>query len=453
MRLTDAGIRALKPRARTYAVYDRELRGFGVRVSARGTKSFTFVYRLNGQKTRLNLGKFPFVPLAKAREEAHNALGAVKGQRKDPRLAKAETELRKTGGLTVTAMADLYLASDKFKSGREPTRYQFRNIIEGQIKPALGPRPLLTIEPADLIDWTQGIIDRGAPTTANQSFKILRLVWNWARRRLVRHGIPVFPLVGYGKPWEGERPRKRHLSPDLIRRLVAAIDEEPRSTAVWWWLMLLNLTRKTETCLLEKDEIVWESERGPYLIIPAEKSKNHQPLFQPLTDRSELLLRLAQKRTGDSRWVMPGKKGGARFQRTGVPASRVSRRIGAKVSPHDLRHTIATILGELDVEPHVIDALQNHKLPQSTQVTGTYNDALVWAYFKQKKEALELWHEHLDKKILKGRLVDHLRQAVEGKKLFEEAMKLNMKLGPHSEAHKIAVRRRAAALARQRRSA
>jgi hypothetical protein len=239
----------------------------------------------------------------------------------------------------------------------------------------------------------------------------------------------------------------------LVKKFIEAVEEEPRLTAVWWLLMLLNLSRKTETCLLEKGEIVWKSERGAYLIIPAEKAKNHQPLFQPLTRYSELLLRLALKHSGDSQWVMPGRAKRARFQRTGVPASRVSRRIGTKVSPHDLRHTVATMMGELGVEPHIIDALQNHKLPRSTDVTGTYNDALVWAYFKQKREALQRWHEHLDKKILKGRLVDHIRQAVDGKKQFEEAMKLNMKLGPHSAAHKVAVRRRAAALARQRHSA
>jgi integrase len=108
-----------------------------------------------------------------------------------------------------------------------------------------------------------------------------------------------------------------------------------------------------------------------------------------------LLLRLALKDGGGTNWVMPGKKGGLRFQRTGVPASRVSRRIGATISPHDLRHTVATVMGELGIEPHIIDALQNHKLPQSTSVTGTYNDALVWAYFNQKRDALTLWHEHL----------------------------------------------------------
>ncbi len=58
-----------------------------------------------------------------------------------------------------------------------------------------------------------------------------------------------------------------------MKKFVEAVDQEPRMPAVWWLLMLLNLTRKTETCLLEKDEIVWKSQRGAYLVIPGHKSK------------------------------------------------------------------------------------------------------------------------------------------------------------------------------------
>jgi integrase len=441
VKLTDAVIRALKPRERLYEVYDDDVKCFGVRVSPGGTKSFTFFYRLGGRKKkRLNLGEYPSVGLAEARAKAHHARAAVKGDRRHPQLP-APIHVDTPDRLTVGGLCELYLASDKFRCGRHATRDWLSRIIRQEIMPALGERFVSVVPAADLADWTQGIIDRGAPATSNQSFKVLRLIWNWGRKRLVRHGIPLFPLTGFGKPWDGERPRKRHLSPALIQKFVEAVDEEPRLTAVWWLLMLFNLTRKTETCLLEKDEIVWESERGPYLVIPAWKAKNHQPLYQPLTPYTELLLHLALAHSSGSRWVMPGKKGGMRFQRTGVPASRVSRRIGTTVSPHDLRHTVATIMGELGIEPHIIDSLQNHKLPQTTSVTGTYNDALVWAYFRQKREALTLWHEHLDKKILEGTLIEHIHQAVDGKKQFEEAMRLNMKLGPRGEAHRLSVRR------------
>jgi hypothetical protein len=63
--------------------------------------------------------------------------------------------------------------------------------------------------------------------------------------------VPLFPLAGFGRPWDGERPRKRHLPTELMKKFVAAVDEEPRMTAVWWLLMLLSPTRKTETCLLD----------------------------------------------------------------------------------------------------------------------------------------------------------------------------------------------------------
>jgi hypothetical protein len=58
-------------------------------------------------------------------------------------------------------LTDSYLASDKFKSGRQATRDPFGRIIAGEIKTALGPRPFVSIAPADLVDCAQRIIDRG----------------------------------------------------------------------------------------------------------------------------------------------------------------------------------------------------------------------------------------------------------------------------------------------------
>jgi hypothetical protein len=55
---TDAFIKSLKPAAMRYDVYDKNLAGFGVRVS----------------KTRVTLGRYPQMPLAAARQRAMNAL-------------------------------------------------------------------------------------------------------------------------------------------------------------------------------------------------------------------------------------------------------------------------------------------------------------------------------------------------------------------------------------------
>ena len=219
MRLTDATIRGLRPRENIYEVYDDEVKCFGVRVCPGGAKTFTFFYRLGGRKKRVNLGEYPFVTLAEARSKAHGARGIVKGERRHPAIA-AEPPVPVGGVSTLKELCVRYLASDRFAAGREATRHQFARIIKVEIQPALGDRELSMIAPADLADWAQGIIDRGAPVTANQSFKILRLVWNWGRKRLVRDRIPPFPLAGFGKPWDGERPRKRHLSLEHMKKFV-----------------------------------------------------------------------------------------------------------------------------------------------------------------------------------------------------------------------------------------
>lgn len=70
MNLTDATIRALKPRNRVYDVYDDDVKCFGVGVCPGGAKTFTFFYRLGGKKKRVSLGEYPFTKLAEARRKA-----------------------------------------------------------------------------------------------------------------------------------------------------------------------------------------------------------------------------------------------------------------------------------------------------------------------------------------------------------------------------------------------
>jgi hypothetical protein len=84
---------------------------------------------------------------------------------------------------------------------------------------------------------------------------------------MVRQRVPLVPLTRFGKPWDRHGPRKRDLSPLLIRKFMKWWMRS-RLSAVWSLLTLFNLIRKTETCILEQDEIIWDSECGPYRIVP-----------------------------------------------------------------------------------------------------------------------------------------------------------------------------------------
>src|SRR3954462_8151596 len=79
MHFTDRGLKALKPPPPPKQVdyFDESLPGFGLRVSYNGRKSWVVLYRCNGVKGRLTLGRFDVVPLVDAREQARDVLKAA----------------------------------------------------------------------------------------------------------------------------------------------------------------------------------------------------------------------------------------------------------------------------------------------------------------------------------------------------------------------------------------
>ena len=57
------------PRGRV-EFWDAALPGFGLRVTDKGAKSWTVLFRAHGQLRRLTLGKYPVLTLAAARDRA-----------------------------------------------------------------------------------------------------------------------------------------------------------------------------------------------------------------------------------------------------------------------------------------------------------------------------------------------------------------------------------------------
>jgi len=59
---------------------------------------------------------------------------------------------------------------------------------------------------------------------------------------------------------------------------------------------------------------------------------------------------------------------------------------------HDLRRSCATHMGELGVQPHIIEACLNHVSGHRSGVAGIYNRA---AYEAEKARALTMWADHV----------------------------------------------------------
>src|SRR5437764_610400 len=65
-KLTDRAIDALRPEPTRYEVWDDARKGFGVRVTPRGAKSFVWLYHFDGRPRRLTFGTYPGLSLAGA---------------------------------------------------------------------------------------------------------------------------------------------------------------------------------------------------------------------------------------------------------------------------------------------------------------------------------------------------------------------------------------------------
>jgi hypothetical protein len=82
--LTDKGVTAMRPpEAGRIEVFDTVRTGLCFRVTANNSRSWSHVYRFNGELRRDTLGSYPQIGLARAREMARDAQELI-GQGKGP---------------------------------------------------------------------------------------------------------------------------------------------------------------------------------------------------------------------------------------------------------------------------------------------------------------------------------------------------------------------------------
>lgn len=147
-RLTKRTVDAARPRARRYIIWDHELKGFGLRVEASGTKSFILRYRPSGGRKaplrQMAIGRFGPLTVEQARVEAREKLGMVAGGA-DP----AHDRIEKRGEMTVSELCDLYMR-EGIAMKKASTVATDMGRIKRHIKPLLGRYQIGSLRRADI---------------------------------------------------------------------------------------------------------------------------------------------------------------------------------------------------------------------------------------------------------------------------------------------------------------
>ena len=348
--LSDASVRALEaPKSGQKLYTDPSLKGFGVRVSQGGTK--TFVVVVGRDRRFLTLGRYGIITLAQARVEAKRKL--------------AEHTLGKLAPKSISYHegVDQFLA-DKANQRRPATVSDYkRRLSRLGFK---GPISEITHD-----DATRKLSTLKAPSERSHTLVASKVFFNWCLKRRYRTDNPFF---GLSKP--KLIPRKRALSGDELKR-------------VWTATEPLTLPDRITRLLLVTGQRMMTVEQwhpsfieGNLLTVPETVTKNGHEQLLPL---GPLALQLLD--TFPTRFTSWGQYKAALDERTGINEPWMLR---------DLRRTFRTGLGRLGVPPHIAERLMHH-ITVADPVQLTYDR---YTYVEEMSAAMLKWEQYLSENVV-----------------------------------------------------
>ncbi len=172
VRISKTTVDAAKPAAERYVIWDDKLKGFGLRVTPNGVKTYVARYRAgggrSGQPRQFSVGRHGTITAEQARIDAGKIL-ADATRDLDPQADRA----KKRADITVAQLCDLYLA-EGCTTKKPLTLYTDKSRIERHIKPLLGSKRLAAVTPADIERFQRDVAAGKTAVTAKPSRKALR---------------------------------------------------------------------------------------------------------------------------------------------------------------------------------------------------------------------------------------------------------------------------------------
>jgi integrase len=351
-RITERFVSSIIP-SRDRIYWDDRLKGFGVRVSPSGRKTYLIQYRnLNRGTRRFKLGVHGKLKAEKARSRAKELLGKNEGGF-DP------SKERNTRRYAPT-LADL--ARDYFEHhGPKKRASSLRNdhsMVNRYVLPHLGRKPVADVTRRDVQNLHQFM--KGTPHQANRALALLSkmfslaIQWDWRLDNPAR-GIERYP----------EAPRERWLSQEELGRLFDALAAHPNQRiADAVRLLILTGARRSEVLNASWDQ--FDLENGAWTK-PSHHTKQKRIHRIPLSAPALKILADLRVATPDSEFLFPGRSPGQplqdikKFWRAVTNAAQLE-----DLRLHDLRHTYASHLVSSGHSLLLVGRLLGHTQPQTT---------------------------------------------------------------------------------------
>lgn len=403
---SDRSIKALVVTGTNYRKYEGGSDpGFGIQVTAQGTKTFFYQYTHEGKRRFLRLGIYPDTPLAEARQKARAARALV-DQGIDPQEdAKGKAQAARQHG-NVRQLLDAYIFHLEAKGIRSAD--EVRRALEKDALPVIGNHSACEVTAEHIKQVLWRLISRNAEVGANRLRSYLHGLFAFGIQHdndprsvgaSVLFGLSLNPVGAVPRNAAAESVGERVLSWEEIREIWHSGTMFPPQRLAIRLLLATGGQRSGEVTRahwseFDLDAAVWW--------LPAARTKNKRDHGIPLTPLALSVLANIRETYHGAVWVFPANNNpeGAKPWNESTLAHGVQEfcRVSGMTAwtPSDIRRTVKTRMGEVGIAKIYRDMVQNHI--QNDVSTRHYDR---YDYLPEKRAALEKWCTRLEE-IIKG---------------------------------------------------
>ncbi len=372
---------------------------------------FQYRYKLNGRTGIFHCGTYPKISLAQARKQRDTArhlrdMGIDPAQ--DDKRQRAVIAAKEQAQALEKTLRGLFEDWERvyLKKHHKDGGALVKDFLESDVLTYLGKVRAREVTRQQLVQVIDRIADRGANRKANAVLSLLKQMFKHGLARGIVDGDPTYGLT---KSHAGgkETPRKRNLSPEEITDLTKCLPAAalPLRIQAALWLLLATGVRVNQLIgarwsEFDLDARIWS--------IPEERAQKNAPAYVVhLSDFTMNWIKQLQDK-GVTKLLFEGRKEGEPLsekwiskclrdrQRTVALKNRTKKTgvlllSGGAWTPHDLRRTMASRMGDLGVAPHIIEKCINHKL---NGILAVYQRQ---EYLPERKAAFETWGNFLER--------------------------------------------------------
>lgn len=384
--------------------------------------AFSYRYRFNNKTRELRLGVYPHVSITEIRNNRKKALDLVNAG-KDPALEKfldkernkqdqvtqqfqlIENEKR----ITVNTLFDRWEKLDLVN--RKDGGKEIRRIFEKDVLPLIGTLAVEDVKKSHVLNVIDTLLARGVNRMSKLVLSLIRQMFRFAQDRDIIEHDPT-SSIRKAKIGGKDTVRDRHLSEAEIKALNAQIPDGKllKTTECALWIMLSTCCRIGEICKAEWQHLDLHAKTWK---IPTKNSKNGKPhtiyLSEFAINQFECLITLKNS----EKWIYPNTNNTNHVCEKSITKQVGDRQLAddrkpmsgrskfcktlklenGKWTPHDLRRTGSTIMGNLGIRPDVIEKCLNHI--EQNKMKKTYQhqaliaeQQLAWKILGERLEIL-----------------------------------------------------------------